>query len=63
MSNQTVADFVTAMVKRGVKRDREIGVDRLPFELVFVNQDSGWRKVGSIEVSDRDRVVWLYEGQ
>jgi hypothetical protein len=61
MSKQTVGDFVKAMVQRGAKRDREIGVDRLPYELVFVNSDSGWRKVGKIEVSDRERLVWLYE--
>jgi hypothetical protein len=59
--SRTVADFVKAMVQRGPIQERDIGVERLPYELVFVNQDSGWRKVKQIEISDRDRVVWLYE--
>jgi hypothetical protein len=59
--SKTVGDFVKAMVQRGSIQEREIGVERLPYELVFVNSDSGWRKVKQVEVSDRDRVVWLYE--
>lgn len=59
--SKRVADFVEAMVKRGGDRDREIAVDRLPYEIVFVNSDSGHRRVKQIEVSDSLRVVWLYE--
>jgi hypothetical protein len=61
--NQTVGDFVKAMVQRGLSREREIGVERLSFELVFVNADSGWRRVERIEVSDLHRVIWLYEAK
>ena len=51
---QTIRDIALALEK--VER-----ANRPNLELIFVNTDSGWRKVGKVEVSVKQGLIWLYE--
>lgn len=36
-------------------------LDSWEYELVFVNSDSGHRRIGTIEVNSQHQIVYLYE--